>query len=141
MSHDQVIQWTKAEVSVHSDSVLCLGKLSFHKEAITSGELLGIDGEAIEFECNIFPGFTSLQILQEVQNDLQKRNIEPEKFTDRIILMSMFNDIGWTRKGKYFFYVELRKSQGVREEILVRTLEVPRSWTRKDMVWKIKIPS
>ena len=34
LSHDQVIQWTKAEVRVHSDSVLCLAKMSFHKEAI-----------------------------------------------------------------------------------------------------------
>ena len=62
-------------------------------------ELLVIDGEAIELEWNIFPGFTSLQILQETQNDLQKRTIEPEKFTDRIIFMTMFNDIDWTRKG------------------------------------------
>ena len=56
------------------------------------GEFLRIDGEATELEWNIFPGFTPLQILQEIQNDLQKRNIEPEKFTDRIIFMSMFND-------------------------------------------------
>ena len=47
----------------------------------------------------MFPGFTSLQILQEIQNDLQKRNIELETFTDRIIFMSMFNDLDWTRKG------------------------------------------
>ena len=60
-------------------------------------ELLGIDVEAIGFEWNNFPGFSSLQILQEIQNDL--RNIESEKFTDRIIFMSMFNDIDWTRKG------------------------------------------
>ena len=30
---------------------------------------------------------------------LQKRNNEPEKFTDRIVFMSMFNDIDWTSKG------------------------------------------
>ena len=60
------------------------------------GELLGTDGEAIEFEWNIFPGFTSLQILQEIPNDLQKRNVEPEKFADRIIFMSVFNDTDWT---------------------------------------------
>ena len=62
-------------------------------------ELLGISGEAIELECNIFSGFTSLQILQETHNDLEKRNIEPEKFTDRIIFMSMFNDNNWTING------------------------------------------
>ena len=31
--------------------------------------------------------------------DLQDRNIEPEKFEDRIIFMSMFNDIRWTKRG------------------------------------------
>ena len=29
----------------------------------------------------------------------RKRNIQLEKFKDRIIFMSMFNDIDWTRKG------------------------------------------
>ena len=41
----------------------------------------------------MFPGLTSLQILQKIHGDLQERNIEPEKFGDRIIFMSMFNDI------------------------------------------------
>ena len=44
-------------------------------------------------------GFSSLQILQKIQDDLRERNIEPEKFTDRIIFMSMFNVLDWTRKG------------------------------------------
>ena len=44
-----------------------------------------------------FQGFTSLQILQEIQQDLKRKSIEPEKFTDRIILMSMYID--WTKKG------------------------------------------
>ena len=42
-----------------------------------------------------FPGFSSLSLLQEIQQDLEKRKIQPEEFTDRIIFMSMFNDIGW----------------------------------------------
>ena len=113
LSHDQVIQWTEAKGRVYSDSVPCLVKMSLHSEAIgrwegqvvdfqmsaAYGELLGIDGEALEFEWNIFPGFTPLQILQEFQNKLQKRNIELEKFTDRIIFTSMFTDIDWTRNG------------------------------------------
>ena len=49
-------------------------------------DLLGIDGEAIDFEWKILPGISSLQILREIQTDLRKRNIEPEKFTDRIIM-------------------------------------------------------
>ena len=32
-------------------------------------EFLGIDGEASEFEWNILPGLTTLQILQQIQND------------------------------------------------------------------------
>ena len=61
-------------------------------------KLTGIDVEPIEFECDLFTGFTSLQILQEIQNNLQKRNIKPEECTDRIIFMSMSNDIDWTGK-------------------------------------------
>ena len=62
-------------------------------------ELGGIDGEPNEFELNIFPGFTSLEILQKIQKDLQEQNIEPENFEHRFIYMSMFNDIEWTRRG------------------------------------------
>ena len=47
-------------------------------------ELFGIDGELIEFEWNIFPGFTSLEMLQKVQEDLRSRGLEPEEFRDRI---------------------------------------------------------
>ena len=53
----------------------------------------------IEFEDNIYPGPTALQILQKTQNDLQERNIKPEKLEDRIIFMSMFIHIERTRKG------------------------------------------
>ena len=71
LSHHQVIQWTKAKVRVCSDSVLCLGEAirgwegqvaEFQMSAFY-GEVLGIDGGAIELKWIIFPGFTSLQIL------------------------------------------------------------------------------
>ena len=48
----------------------------------------------MEFEWNIFPGFTSLQHVQEVQKFMSKMD-EPEQFQGRIIFMSMFNDIIW----------------------------------------------
>ena len=107
LAHDPVIRWTKAEVRVYSDFVLCLGKM-FHiletngrwagqvgefNMSYAMTEFLGIRGEAIEFERNIFPGFTTLEILQKIEDDLQKKNIEPKHFTDRIIFMSIFNDI------------------------------------------------
>ena len=67
LCHDLVIKWAKAKVHVHSDSVLCLGKLHSHSEANEKrkdqisvfqqdkeyAELSGIDGEPIEFEWNI----------------------------------------------------------------------------------------
>ena len=113
LSNDRVIRWTKAKVRVYPDSLLYLGKMWASREAIKRwegqvGELKmcashiesqGIDGEPTELEWNILPGFSSLQILQKIQNDLREQNIEPEKFTDTIIFMSMFNDIDWTRKG------------------------------------------
>ena len=108
-SHDQAIMWTKTKIRVYSDSVLCVGQMNESKEAITRWdcqveefkrypsykELLGIDGQATEFGWNIFPGFSSLQILQEIQRDLKRKSIEPKEFTDRIIFMSIFNDIDW----------------------------------------------
>ena len=39
------------------------------------------------------------QSSEKIQKDLQKQNIEPETFEDRIMFMSMFNDIDWTRRG------------------------------------------
>ena len=46
----------------------------------------------MEFEWNIFPGFTTSQLFQEVQQFMNKMN-EQEQFQGRIIFMSMFNDI------------------------------------------------
>ena len=54
-----------------------------------------LDGEAIEFEWKCLQGFSSLSLLREIQNDLETKNIKPEDFKDRIIFMSMFNDVEW----------------------------------------------
>ena len=51
----------------------------------------------MEFEWNIFPGFTTLQLVHEVQKFMSKMG-EPEQFQGRIIFMSMFNDIIWRTK-------------------------------------------
>ena len=75
------------------------------QDAPSYKELLAIDGEAIEFEWNVLPGFSSLQILQKIQDNLRERNIKPEGFTDRIIFMSMFNDIDWTKKKETMEFV------------------------------------
>ena len=96
------------KVYVFSDSVLCLGQvnqnttsntvceqqLDWFKESPQYRTLDTIDGEPMEFEWNIFPGFTTLQLLQEVQKFMNKMS-DPDQFQGRIIFMSMFNDIIW----------------------------------------------
>ena len=62
-------------------------------------ELLRIDAEPIQFEWNIFQGRASSEMLQKVQEYLQSRRLEPAGFRDRLIFMTMFNDIDWTKEG------------------------------------------
>ena len=58
-----------------------------------------INGESIEFEWNIFPGFTTLQLCDKINDLLSDLGQTPETFTGRILVMSMFNDISCDRKG------------------------------------------
>ena len=47
----------------------------------------------MDFEWNIFPGFNTLQLNEEVKSLLYRLGETPENFTGRMIIMSMFNDI------------------------------------------------
>ena len=58
----------------------------------------GINGEPTEFEWNIFPGFTTLQLCGKINDLLSDLGETPETFTGRILFMSMFNDISCDRK-------------------------------------------
>ena len=55
----------------------------------------GADGIRVE----IFPGFTVLGILDEIQKMMAELRCEPEQFQGRIIFMSMYNDIIWITLG------------------------------------------
>ena len=57
-----------------------------------------INGESTEFEWNIFPGFTTLQLCDTINDLLSNLGQTPETFTGRIVFMSMFNDISCDRK-------------------------------------------
>ena len=46
-------------------------------------------------------GFTALQSLHKIQSDWKEAHIDPEEFSDRIIFMSMFNDINVDKRGNY----------------------------------------
>ena len=59
----------------------------------------GNNAEPTEFEWNIFPGFTTLQLCDRISNLLSSLGQSPETFTGRILFMSMFNDISCGTKG------------------------------------------
>ena len=108
LSNDPVvIGLQSAKVYVFSDSVLCLGKVLQHPECNEAwkNRVAGIraerdysnfddiKGESAEFEWNIFPGFTTLQLCDKITELLSSLGQSPEAFTGRILFMSMFNDI------------------------------------------------
>ena len=105
---EQVISLQRTKVNVFSDSVLCLGKMNENPTSNIAWEqrlewfkstpeyrtLDRIDGEKMEFEWNVFPGFTTLQLCHKVQEFMSETG-DPSEFKGRIIFMSMFNDILW----------------------------------------------
>ena len=113
MGDEAVINLQRTKVYVFSDSVLCLGRIHQHPESneawkkriegITTDKSYrdydDINGEPTEFEWNIFPGFTTLQLCGKVNDLLSDLGEAPETFTGRILFMSMFNDISCNRKG------------------------------------------
>ena len=104
---ETVINLQRAKVYVFSGSVLCLGRVHQHSKSneawkkrtewITTSQSYrdydGINGEPTEFEWNIFPGFTTLQLCGKVTDLLSRLGEAPETFTGRILFMSLFNDI------------------------------------------------
>ena len=106
---ERIINLQRTKVYVFSDSVLCFGKIFENPESNDAWEQrLGwlkssqnyrnfdrIDGEPMEFEWNIFPGFITLQLIEEVKRLLLRLDETPENFTGRIIFVSMFNDISF----------------------------------------------
>ena len=81
--------------------------------------------------------FTSIEILRQIQKDLKDRQISPN--AERIIFMSMFNDIDWTTNEWKFFcmYFECQRSKCLRKRVSARTLVIPRSWKWGKMVWDV----
>ena len=79
---ERIINLQRTKVYVFSDSVLCLGKIHQNPESneawkkriewITYSQSFrdfdGISGEPTEFEWNIFPGFTTLQLCDKVKD-------------------------------------------------------------------------
>ena len=91
---ERVINLQRTKVYVFSDSVLCLGKIRENSQSNGAWEdrLRGfktsqeygnfdiIDGEAMEFEWNIFQGFNTLQPSEEVKPLQLRLGETPENF-------------------------------------------------------------
>ena len=87
VNDEEASSLTHAKVYVFSDSVLCLGKviqnptsntvwedmLTWFKSSSQYRALDTIVGEPMEFEWNISPGFTTLQLVDEVQKCINKK--------------------------------------------------------------------
>ena len=48
-------------------------------------------------EC--FSGFTSIEVLRQIQKDLNARRINPEQCEVKNLFMLIFSDIDWTKSG------------------------------------------
>ena len=134
LANDQAVKWAKAKVCVYADSILCVGQVKKFQEQQKDGkdkiedlkmypsyqDASGLDGEPIEFEWKYFRGFRTLST-----------NIKPEDFKDRIIFMSMFNDIVWKKND-----FECRRSQELRHEVLTKTSDDSGSRIGRKVVWR-----
>ena len=100
---ETVINLQSTQVYVFSDSVLCLGRVLQHPESNEAwkNRVAGvraersyrgydaINGESTEFEWNIFPGFTTLQLCDKINDLLCDVGQTPETFTGRILFVNV----------------------------------------------------
>ena len=87
---DRVVQTANSQTYVFSDSVLCLGNISDKPVEVWEDriqwvletrylkDLDRIDGEPMDLEWTIFPGFTTLGILAEIQKVMAESKCQPE---------------------------------------------------------------
>ena len=146
-----VINLQRIKVYVFSDSVLCLGKVHQHPESNEAwkkriegvmteksyGDYDGINGEPTDFEWNIFPGITTLQLHGKVTDLLSDLGEAPETFTGRILFMSMFNDIPVTVKAMKKNVWQIPKSSPYLQSLVLDNghflVQVPK---RSVFLWK-----
>ena len=74
-------------------------KINWFLEARYFKDLNRIVGEPMELEWKNFPGFTKLQILDEIQKMMTESTCEPEQFKGRIIFME--------RTGKHRIFLRI----------------------------------
>ena len=127
IGNETVINLQHTKVYVFSDSVLCLGKIHQHPdsneawkkriEGITTHKSYrdydGINGEPTEFEWNIFPGFTTLQLKGNKEECLA--NARVVKVLTRKFGVGQWSFIGPGSENKW--YSAENSPQGARDHI------------------------
>ena len=145
---DKGIQLSTAKAFVFSASVLCLGKMYEYPKATDAWrekmewttvspqcrELDRVDGEPMEFECPNFPGFTTLQILAEIQKMMGEMRCEPEQLTGRIIFITMTLSGEATKTQHRSVFCKFHECGTRCNKIPARILVIPRTWIGKEMV-------
>ena len=89
----------------------------------------------MEFEWTIFPGFTTLQLVDEFQEFMTKMG-HPSQFKGPIIFMSMFNDIIWgSEDNERECIANATLVTSFAKKISTRTLVILRTWIRKEVLF------
>ena len=112
--HDFAVKMLKAMIRIYSDSILCLGKCHEYPQPTEAWRLSGsrnllniVNGTDLTENHSSSSGKisqdTTLQLLREIQRTMEENKILPEKFEDRIIFMSVHNDIDWGKAGNEDF--------------------------------------
>ena len=92
----------------------------------------------MEFEWNIFPGSTTLELVREVQKLMSKMG-EPEQFQGQIIFMLMFKEIIWRIKDNETECIANSTLVSLfAKNISSRTLVIPRTWIRNKVVFYLQ---
>ena len=150
---EEAISLSHTKVHVFSDSVFCLGKMNENPQPKTVWEdklmwfkssseyraLDRIDGEPMEFEWNIFPGFTTLQLCNSprvpVKNERRARRMYRTDYlhvdVQRHLMGIQRQWTGMRIKGQARFYLC--------EKIFTRKMVILRTWIRKEMVFYSRI--
>ena len=114
-------------------------KLNGIRKTITTN-MNRIDGIPTEFKWKIFPRITTLDLLEKIQRLMTDLQCEPEDFTDKIIFMSMYNDIEWrairNKERKQF-----TDSCKLCSQIPSRSLVFLGAWIRREVVRNLHWPT
>ena len=135
---------------VFADSVLCLGSISDQSVEAWKNKIKGylenrylkdlnrIDGEPMEFEWKMFPGFTTLGSLEETQKNVDRITvwIWAVQRKDHLHVNVQRHCVVWTRK--YIkMYCEFCYSCELCSQFLARTLFIFGTWIREEIMWNL----